>query len=140
VENKQLRPGEIVLFVSGAVALIASFLPWVDLNGFTANSWDMDLWFPVSTFVPLSAVVAAALLAVEKFADVRVPEVLGYTPALLMRTFAIFGALLALGWIIAIEDAGIGFWLSVLATFGATVGVVMLEREPVDSTGRSRSV
>lgn len=140
MENKQLSPGEIVLLVSGAVALIASFLPWIDFLGESRSSWSGDVAMPVSTFVPLSAVVAAAILAAMKFGGMRMPEVLGYTPALLMKTFAIFGALLAIGWVIAIEEPGIGFWLSVLATFGATAGVIMMERTPTGSAGRNQTL
>lgn len=133
--EKKLTPGEIVLLAAGVVALIASFLPWVDVGGFTASSWDGDLFFPVSTFVPLSAVVAAALYAVRKFTSAGLPEnVLGFSLDQVITAFAFFGALLALGWVIAIEDAGIGFWLSVLATFAAVAGVVMIERDTTSTS------
>ena len=140
MDDKQFSPGEMVLLASGALGLIASFLPWLDFAGQTRSSWSGDALFPVSWFVPMSAVVAAALLAVVKFAKVDLPaDVVGYTPALLRKTFAVMGAVLAIGWIIAIDNAGIGFWLSVLAAFGATAGVFMIERTPAGSAGRPPS-
>jgi hypothetical protein len=136
VDNKQFSPGESVLLASGVLGLVASFLPWLDAFGVTRSSWSGDALFPVSWFVPMSAVVAAVLLAVSKFTAAKLPaDVVGYTPEQLRKMFAVMGALLAIGWVIAIENAGIGFWLSVVATFGAVAGVFMIERTPAGSTG-----
>lgn len=135
MDNKNVTPGEIVVLVAGAVALIASFLAWIDIStGFgsaTMSSWSTDgPLFPVATFVPLSAVVVAVLLALRKFANVTLPaNIIGFSPDQIMKAFAIFGALLGIGWLIAIESAGIGFWLSLLAAIASAVGVFLLERD-----------
>lgn len=130
MNNKQLSPGEVVLLVAGVVALIASFLPWIDAFGVSRSSWSGDVLMPVSTFVPLSAVVAAAVFALGKFTSVSLPtNVLGFTTEQIVKIFALAGALLAIGWIVAIENAGIGFWLSALSTFGAVAGVLMIEKD-----------
>src|SRR4051812_45385311 len=54
--DKKLSQAEWVIVAGGFVAFIASFLPWVDFHGFTANAWD-DFAFPTYTWVGIFGLV-----------------------------------------------------------------------------------
>jgi hypothetical protein len=129
--DRQVKPSDIVIMVSGAVALIFSFLPWFDLpEGFDDyNAWSTDITFPLGTYIPLIGLILGLHVALTRFANVNFPErILGFTWTQIHMILAIFAGLLALGWLIVDfqgADKGIGLWLSILASIGLIVGAVM---------------
>lgn len=131
----QPKPSEIVIMVSGAVALISAFLAWYsapgDFEG-DANAFDDGL-FPLATYIGLIGLVMGVLVALDRFSSVNVPErVAGFTWTQMHLILAVFAGLLALGFLILDTgglDKGIGLWLGVLASIGLIVGAVMLQRD-----------
>jgi hypothetical protein len=129
--DRQVKPSDIVLMVSGAAALIFSFLPWFDgsdLGGPEYSAWSTDLTFPLATYIPLIGIILGAQVALTKFANVNLPErFLNFTWAQVHFVLALFAVLLALGWLIVDPgiDKGIGLWLSILAAIGLMVGAVL---------------
>jgi hypothetical protein len=132
--EKQPTPGEIVIMAAGAVALIASFLPFysADFAG-DPNSWESGL-FPVATFIPLFAIAAAVLVAITRFGNVTLTNVVGFGKAQLLLALTFFSAILSLGFLILDYaeldlDRGVGFWLLLLSSIGAVVGAVLIIAE-----------
>lgn len=131
-----ITPGEIVLWASAAVALIASFIGWTDFpGGFSnANAWsggDAGLnVFPLATYVPVFIIASAAISLIKKFGNVNMglDKYIGISGHALQRAFALFALLLAFGWLLFIDDnRGFGLWLSILAAIGAVVGNVLID-------------
>ena len=140
MENK-LSPAQLVIVISGAVALIGSFLDWLDFGGsIGANAWDEGL-FPTFTWIALFGVIMALAVALPAFANVKLPgDVMGFTWAQVHLALGFFAALLALSFLITdTADKAIGFWLSLLAAIGLLVGAVMLQREPATGTAAGRT-
>ena len=145
--DRQVKPSDIVLMVSGAVALIFSFLPWFDMpEGIgDINAWDTDLTFPLGTYIPLIGLILGGHVALTRLATVNMPDrVLGFTWPQIHLILAIFAGLLALGWLIVdptdgAADKGIGLWLCILASIGLVVGAVMeyMEGERVVAPGNA---
>lgn len=124
MEKKQPTPGEIAILAGGAAALIGSFL---DFAG-SSSAWGKGL-FLIATLVPIYAVLTAVLVAL-KFANVSVPErIAGFTQEQLVLVLGILGALMALCWLIAAEDLGIGFWLVLLGSAAVCAGAFLLQKE-----------
>ena len=127
--NSKLTPGQIVIVAGGAVALIGSFLAWVDVSGFTANAWDDNL-FPTYTWPAIFGVAMAAIVLLTTFANVSLPaRPLGFTWEQIFLVLGAFAALITFSFLIAGEEFGIGFFLSFLAAIGLLVGAVMVWRE-----------
>jgi hypothetical protein len=129
--DRQVKPSDIVIMASGAVALIFSFLPWFKAPeglGDDLTAWSTDLTFPLATYIPLIGVILGGQVALTKFANVNFPErILGFAWAQIHLVLAIFAGLLALGWLIVDPgpDKGIGLWISILAAIGLVVGSVL---------------
>jgi hypothetical protein len=137
MNNKNPTPGEIVILAAGAVALIASFLPFYDPDfGDSVSSWD-DAVFPVGTLIMVFAVAAAVIVALNKFANVNITGFLGFGVVQLLIALGFFSAILAIAFFIydpfAGVDKGIGFWLMLLSGIASLVGgiLVMNERKSV---------
>jgi len=136
--DRQVKPSDIVLMASGAVALIFSFLTWFDgedIGAGTYNAWSTELTFPLGTYIPLIGLILGGQVALTRFANVNLPErVLGFTWPQIHLVLALFGVLLALGWLIVNPfgsdiDKGLGLWLSILASIGLMVGAVLEHTE-----------
>jgi hypothetical protein len=130
--DKQVKPSDIVIMASGAVAIIFSFLPWFTAPeglGSDINGWSTDLTFPLGTYIPIIGLILGGHVALSRFANVSFPErILGFSWPQIHLVLAIFAGLLALGWLIIDSggaDKGIGLWLSVLAAIGLVVGAVL---------------
>lgn len=124
---------EIVIMASGAGAIVFSFLDWLDAGfGGGFNAWD-DFFFPTYTWVGLFGVVMAVVIALEVFANVRLPDrVLGFTWPQIHVVLALYTALLVVSFLILDKSGGdmaIGFFLSLLASAGLVVGAFMLQNE-----------
>ena len=132
--DKKLSQTELIIVIAGAVALLGSFLPWVDVGGFSANAWD-DFAFPTYTWVGIFGVAMAAVILLRTFANVSLPAaILGFTWPQIHLILAIFAALIAVSFLIAGQDFGIGYWLSLLAAAGLVVGAVRMRSESGAST------
>jgi hypothetical protein len=130
--NNQPKPAQIVIMVSGAVALISAFLPWWKVpsgfGGDDSNAFDKGL-FPFATYIILIGIAMGVLAGLSAFANVNLPErVLGFTWTQVNLVLAVFAGLLAIGFLIQDSfglDKGIGLWLGFLASAGLVTGAVM---------------
>lgn len=123
---------EIVIIASGAVALVFSFLDWLDFAGTGANAWESG-FFPTYTLVGILGAAMAVVVALEAFAGTKLPrDVFGFTWPQIHLALGVYTALLSLSFLIVDKggaDMGIGFFLSLLASAGLVVGAVMLRNE-----------
>lgn len=133
--EKSPTPGEIVIMASGAVALIFSFFDFFDLDapfGGGVSAWSGGL-FPLATYIAIIGVIMGAVLALERFADVKLPErILSFTWPQIHLALGFFAFLIGLGYLIidsGAYDKAIGFWLMFIASIGLLVGAVLLLRE-----------
>lgn len=138
--NVNLKPSDIVIVVSGAVALIFSFFNWFD----GINAWDTDLTFPLGTYIAIIGVIMAGHILLTQLAGVNLPaRVLGFTWAQIHLVLGLYAALLAIGWLImgpSGVDKKIGLWLSVLAGLALLVGAIMKwvdESRPAQQPGQA---
>jgi hypothetical protein len=141
VQNRKLSPGNIVIVVSGAVMLIASFLAFYKFNvpaGFPGdtsfNAWDSDLWlFGVATVVVLLGVVMALQVVLTNFANVSLPDrVLGLSWDQIHVALGFQATIMMLAFLVRDKlglDFGIGFWLMLIAAIALLVGAIMRTRE-----------
>ena len=134
--NKQVKPADIIIMVSGAVAIIFSFMAWFAApdgsGGDDISGWGEGI-FPIGTYIGLIGLAMGVLVALTLFANVNLPEqVAGFTWNQLYLAASAFATLLALGYLIIDKgpyDAGIGMWLSILAAIGLLVGAIMRHME-----------
>ena len=134
--DKKLSQTELIIVIAGAVALLGSFLPWIDYRGFSVNAWDGDyLLFPTYAWVGIFGTAMAAVILLRTFANVSLPsDILGFTWPQIHLVLAFFAALIALSFLIGGDHRGIGFWLSFLAAAGLVVGAVRLRSDSSTST------
>jgi hypothetical protein len=141
VQNRKLSPGNIVIVVSGAVMLIASFLAFYKFNvpaGFPGdtsfNAWDSNLGlFGVATVVVLLGVVMALQVVLTNFANVSLPDrVLGLSWDQIHVALGFQATIMMLAFLVRDKlglDFGIGFWLMLIAAIALLVGAIMRTRE-----------
>jgi hypothetical protein len=142
--DKKITPGEIVVMAAGAVALIASFLPFYKLEtlnsqletvdkNYSAWSSDFPFLFPVATLIAIFAVVAGVLVVLTKFANVDLSRgFLGFGFSQLLLALGFFSAILALAYLVqdkGTTDTGFGYWLLLLAGLASVVGAVLVMNE-----------
>ncbi|MEJ7844054.1 MAG: hypothetical protein WKF93_00280 [Acidimicrobiales bacterium] len=123
---------EIVIMAAGGVALLGSFLPFVDVGGefgVTISAWGDGL-LPIATYVAIFGVLQALAVALPRFAGMDVPRnVAGFTLLQVHLALGFFSALIMIGYLIVNDAKGIGFWLMFLAAAGLLAGAVLLQRE-----------
>lgn len=109
---------------------LASFMPFYvagdEFDSVSVNAWGKGL-FPLASFVALFGVVLAILSAVRAFGNVKVPERI-LTLDVKQQGFVLAFACVTimLGYLVAdTPDKGVGFWLSIMATFALIVGSIM---------------
>jgi hypothetical protein len=129
VHDKRLGTSEIIIVVAGALAFVASFLPWVDSEfGDSQSAWGDA--FPLLTWVGLFGAVMAAQVLLRTFSTVSMPSgLLGFSWPDLHLILAFFTALITVSWLIAGEEQAAGFWLSLVASIALVVGAWMLRNE-----------
>ena len=127
---EKLRPAQVVIVASGIVAFIASFLPWVDVFDETRSAWSDDLVFPTYTWVGIAGAIMAIVVLLEVFTTIRFPNMVGgFTWRQIHLVLSLLAVLLVISFLIAAEDFGFGFWLSLIASIGLLVGAIMLGRD-----------
>jgi hypothetical protein len=134
--NTKVTPGEIVVMAGGAVALIFSFLPFYSLDLGPLGEDDISAWgsglFPVATFIVFFAVIAALLVVLTKFANMRITGFLGFGFNQLLLAASFFSAILALGYLIQDNsgyDFGFGYYLVLLGAIATLVGSILIVNE-----------
>jgi hypothetical protein len=135
-DSKNPTPGEIVIMAGGLVALIGSFLDFYELEVGTfsegQSAWSSGL-FPTATLMVIFSVVAAVLVAVVKFGNVRLSSsVLGFTWEQIYLVLGFFAALYAIAYLLVSKGSlsfGIGFWLVLIGCIATFVGALLLQRE-----------
>jgi len=128
--------------ISGAVVLIASFLPFLSIPSGEAglSGWDWNAWsnalnlFPITTLLVLYAVAAAGQLALARYANVNLPtRIASFTWSDLRLLIGTLATVTMLGYFFrGFEgnlDRGIGLYLMTLGAIGLLVGAVMAHRE-----------
>jgi hypothetical protein len=131
--SPQVTPGEVIAMSSGAVALVASFLPWYRVvGGGTVSAWAPGL-FPLATLLALAGIVTAVQVALDRLARVSMPRRLGdFTWEQIYFVLAGLAVLVAVSYLIVDKVAvsfGAGFYLELLAAFGLLIGAVMIRKE-----------
>ncbi len=98
MDNK-VTPGEIVVMAAGAVGIIATFLPFADPDfGDSVSAWNGDFFglFPVATLIGIYVLIAGALVALTKFANVQIGNVLGFSLVQIVLVLGLFATIQAL--------------------------------------------
>ncbi len=129
-EVRKLEPDEVVTVTAGLLAFLASFLPWVDVAGFSRSTW-RDGFFPTFTWVGLAGLAMALLVLLPIVSWVRVPDaVAGFTIRQVHLLLAGLALLLTVSFLIAAESKGAGFWLSFLASIAMFASAVIHKDKP----------
>lgn len=133
--DRKVTPGEIVVMAAGGVGIIASFLPFADPPfGDSVNAWDGDFFalFPVATLIAIYVLVAGGLVALTKFANVQIGNVLGFSLLQLVLVLGFFATIQALAYLLTEfsgADRGVGYWLLLLSAIASLVGAVLMTNE-----------
>jgi hypothetical protein len=145
VSNKNPTPGEITIMAGGAIALIFSFFDFyksdsvtvgnTTFGGASANVYSSGL-FPVATLMVVFAVVAAVLVALTRFANVKLPaSPMGFTWGQIYLVLGFVATLYALAYLLVDKGGfsfGIGFWLVLIGCVATLVGAILMQREGAD--------
>lgn len=124
-EVRKLEPDEVVVVAAGLLAFLASFLPWFSYEGFSASAWSDGL-FPTYTWVGIAGLALALFTVLPVLTTVKVPDaVLGFSLQQFKHILAGLALLLMLSFLIAGEEHGAGFWLSLGASIGLVAGLIM---------------
>src|SRR6266508_1801407 len=120
---------------AGAVGIIATFLPFADPDfGDSVSAWNGDFFglFPVATLIGIYVLIAGALVALTKFANVQIGNVLGFSLVQIVLVLGLFATIQALAYLMTEFsgiDRGIGYWLLLLSAIASLVGAVLLRNE-----------
>jgi hypothetical protein len=133
--NNKVTPGEIVVMAAGGVGIIASFLPFADPPlGDSVNAWDGDVFglFPVATLIGIYLLIAGALVALNRFANMNVGNVLGFSLVQIVLVLGLFATIQALAYLLTEFggfDRAIGYWLLLLSAIAGLVGGILMTNE-----------
>lgn len=128
----KLTVGEIVIVAAGAVALVASFLPWYEAGDENYSAWSSGL-FPLATLVPILGTIMAVQVLVDRVSGARLPRRLGdFTWEQIHLVAAVGAAVLVFCYLVVDRggvDLGFGFYLEMLAAAALVAGAVMIRKE-----------
>jgi hypothetical protein len=129
----KLKPPNLVILISGAVMLLASFAAFNKIASFTFTAWSKH-YFLIATIPVLLGVVMAVQVAVAAFVpQVKLPEaVLGFTWTQIHLVLGFQATIMMLAFLIQDTgglDKGIGLYFMLLAAIGLLVGAVLRMRE-----------
>lgn len=134
MDNK-VTPGEIVAMAAGGVGIIASFLPFADPPfGDSVNAWDGDQFglFPVATLIGIYVLIAGGLVALNRFANMNIGNVLGFGLAQIVFVLGLFATIEAVAYLLTEfggADRAIGYWLLLLSAIAGLVGGILMTNE-----------
>lgn len=128
----KLTAGEIAILAGGAVALVASFLPWYESGDDGYSAWASGL-FPLATLVPILGTIMAVQVLVDKVTSAEVPRRLGdFTWEQIHLVAAVVAAVLVFCYLVVDRggvDLGFGFYLEMLAAAALVAGAIMIRKE-----------
>jgi hypothetical protein len=137
VNRRRLPPANVVILASGAIMLIATFLPFYKVplpdQTVTFDAWDRGL-FLIATLPALLGVVMALQIGLEAFGGITMPNrILGLTWDQFHIVLAFQSALLMLTrlaqarptLVVVTFTLGAGFWLMMICAGGLVVGALM---------------
>lgn len=132
MHQKRLTPAEIVIVVSGAVAVLFSFFAFYSYGGHSVSAWGTGL-FPVATLVPLFGLLMVAQILATRLGGAKLPDrLLDFTWEQLHFVLGVTAALLMVCYLIVNKGPygyGLGFFFLFIAGFGLAVGAFLLRRE-----------
>ncbi len=141
--GQRLTRAELAIILAGGLALVASFLTFYTSflpDGDAVSSWD-PLLFPLATLIALFAIVAAALVALTRFAHVSPSRRrLGVSIDQIIAALCFNTAVLALAFLFARRGGsrfGVGYYLLLVAALASVAGGYLLINE-VSSRPRAR--
>jgi hypothetical protein len=136
--EKNPTPGEIVVMVGAALALVFSFLPFYKIEilntSDSTSAWGSGL-FPVATLIPIFAVIAGVLVLLARFGNVQYPSsgFLGFSWNSLLLALTFFAAILAVAYLIVDKGPGgglgWGYWFVLIGAIASLVGAVLMMNE-----------
>jgi peptidoglycan biosynthesis protein MviN/MurJ (putative lipid II flippase) len=141
VDLSKLTQSDKVIGISGILLLIFSFFPWYGIDtafgNYNRNGWD---YFLFGTLPVLLAIAIVVLIALQRFSDVKLPDLpIPWTQAYLIGA-GIAAALILLKLLIGDDVANVdldrkfGLFLALLAALGLVAGCVLKSREPASDT------
>jgi len=138
MNDSKVTPPQIIILASGAVMVLALFLPWLSGGGEDVNAFG-DIIFPFGLLACLAGIAAGVVIALTAFANTNLPDKVwqfGWNQIHFMLGF--FAATVTLGFFLIDSggaDKGIGLYLALLASAGLIVGAVMLRSESPSTGG-----
>jgi len=136
VNNRNLPPANIVIMVSGAIMLIASFLAFYKISTpvstLTLNAWDRGI-FMTATLPALLGALMALQIGLVAFGNITMPNrVLGLTWDQFHIVLSFQAALLMLTLLAREPNLlgipttfGVGFWVMLFGSGGLVLGAFM---------------
>lgn len=126
-----LKPSQIAKIAGGAVTLLFSFFDFVSYKGFgsnvSASAWSTDAnLFPLATWPAIFGAIVAGTTAAVAFGNVKLPDpilTLNWKQINFMLSFASLAIMV--GFLLANENKGYGFWLMFLGVLAYAAGSVM---------------
>jgi len=150
MDLNKLTNGDKVVGISGILLLVFSFLPWYGFSetGFSAsrNGWDYFLFGVIPVILGLALV---ALVIVQRFTDVNLPDVGALTWGQLSLIAAALAAVLVILKLLIGDNVGsfgfsidldrkFGIFLAALATLGLVAGgFLKMQEDRAGATGGS---
>jgi hypothetical protein len=125
-----LKPGPLVALGGAVVLLISTFLPWLDVFGFTENGLNSDFFGLIGVLVLIMAVVVGVIAALQAFApQVGLPDrIVGYTQTQLIMVLGTASFLTTFGLQFR-SSTGIGILIAWIGAALIIVGAVLQMRE-----------
>ena len=113
-----------MILASTAVMLICLVLPWYSPgHGFDSSNGFDDFVFPVSFGFLVAGLLGAVPILLRQLKQ-TVPAFLGFGSKEAEGMLGVLMVLGAVAWLMWIEDAGIGLWLTILAAFVWGAGAI----------------
>jgi len=129
----KLRTPNLVILISGAVMLIASFLPFTETGSHSSSAWG-KYYFLIATIPALLGIAMAVQVALVAYApQVKLPEkVLGFTWTQVHLVGGFQATIMMVAFLL--QDTGglgkgIGLYLMLLAAIGSLTGAVLRMQE-----------
>lgn len=126
-----LKPGPLVALGGAVVLIISTFLPWIDVFGFTENGLSSDFFGLIGVIVLIIGIGVGVLSALTAFApQVNVPDdsLLGFTASQRILVLGVTSFLITFGLQFR-SSTGVGILIGWIGAAIIVVGAVMQSRE-----------